>query len=87
MIFHPGWRKFLRRGQEGWIKVTPEDADDIWTLYNVIAAGDEVEAMTLRYGAGVSLCLTSGVQPGAAGKLEWGCRGQPQGQGAAGGGR
>lgn len=48
MIFHPNWKRFLREGCEGWIRLTPEDADDIWTLYNVIGPGDEVEAMTMR---------------------------------------
>jgi len=28
--------------------VTPEDADDIWALYNLISAGDEVECVTMR---------------------------------------
>lgn len=49
MIFHQYWRNFVREGCEGWIKVTPEDSDDIWCLYNVIAPGDEVEAVTMRY--------------------------------------
>ena len=30
------------------VSVTPEDADDIWTLYNIITVKDEVEAETIR---------------------------------------
>ncbi len=48
MIFRDGWRRFLHVNREGWIKVTPEDSDDVWALYNVISAGDEVECMTMR---------------------------------------
>jgi len=50
MIFSGGndWRRFLRPEREGWIKLTPEDSDDIWALYNIIGPGDEIEAMTLR---------------------------------------
>jgi protein pelota len=50
MLFPGGgdWRRHLRRDREGWIRVTPEDSDDIWALYNIIAPGDEIEAMTMR---------------------------------------
>lgn len=38
----------MHEGREGWIRVTPEDSDDIWALYNIISAGDEVESVTMR---------------------------------------
>lgn len=42
------WPKFIHNRQPGWIYLTPEDSDDIWTLYNLIGPGDEVEAATMR---------------------------------------
>lgn len=48
MIFSNDWRRFLHPNREGWIRVTPEDADDIWALYNIISPGDEIESMTMR---------------------------------------
>ena len=41
--------KYDVRGGEGTVNVTPEDADDIWALYNLIGVGDEVECVTMRY--------------------------------------
>jgi len=41
------WRH-LRVNQGNSVTLTPEDTDDIWALYNVIGAGDEVEAFTFR---------------------------------------
>jgi protein pelota len=48
MLFSSEWRRHLHEGREGWIRVTPEDSDDIWALYNIISAGDEVESVTMR---------------------------------------
>ena len=41
------WRYDVVTG-EGVVSVTPEDADDIWVLYNLIVAGDRVECATMR---------------------------------------
>lgn len=41
------WRH-LQRNASGRVSLTPEDNDDIWTLYNIISVGDEVECMTMR---------------------------------------
>lgn len=41
------WKGDVRHG-DGQVNVTPEDADDIWALYNLIGEGDEVECVTLR---------------------------------------
>ncbi len=35
-------------GTPGSCKVIPEDAEDMWHLYNTIAAGDRVQATTVR---------------------------------------
>lgn len=42
------WRHLEGPKRSGIIAVTPEDAEDIWTLYNIISAGDEVESQTIR---------------------------------------
>ena len=38
----------LAKNRPGTIKLTPEDTDDIWNLYNIISIGDEVESVTIR---------------------------------------
>ena len=38
----------LNKNYEGTIHFTPDDADDIWTLYNLIEVGDRVESPTSR---------------------------------------
>lgn len=48
MQLHKHWRSFARPGQPGTLRLTPDDSDDIWCLYNVIAVGDVVQAMTTR---------------------------------------
>lgn len=47
-ITRRGWKGLVLSGGEQTLNVTPEDADDIWALYNLIGAGDEVECATLR---------------------------------------
>lgn len=47
MIINKNWKHFIN-GPETTLNMTPEDADDIWALYNLISPGDEVEAVTLR---------------------------------------
>ena len=47
-ITRRNWRWDVANG-EGTVNVTPEDADDIWGLYNLITVGDEVECVTMRY--------------------------------------
>lgn len=42
------WRH-LERNKPGTVNLTPEDTEDIWSLYNIVAIGDEVETVTLRY--------------------------------------
>jgi len=37
-----------RDGTDCSIRLTPEDSDDIWVLYNILESGDEVEAPTTR---------------------------------------
>jgi protein pelota len=38
----------FQKGGSGSIKLIPEDDEDIWHLYNLIMAGDEVRASTSR---------------------------------------
>ncbi|KAK6943918.1 eRF1 domain 3 [Dillenia turbinata] len=38
----------LAPNQPGTVKITPEDADDLWLLYNLVSAGDLVAADTTR---------------------------------------
>ncbi|KAL0403542.1 UNVERIFIED_CONTAM: protein PELOTA 1 [Sesamum radiatum] len=44
--------KIVRRDIEpdgpGSVKMVPEEADDLWVAYNLIAAGDTVMAVTVR---------------------------------------
>ena len=40
--FEPG------SGEPGAVKLIPEEAEDMWHLYNLIAAGDRVQATTVR---------------------------------------
>jgi len=35
-------------GTPGSVRVTPEESEDMWHLYNLIAAGDRVQATTIR---------------------------------------
>jgi protein pelota len=35
-------------GEPGAVKLIPEEAEDMWHLYNLIAAGDRVQATTIR---------------------------------------
>ena len=42
-------KKHLEKNKQGYLKLIPEDADDIWQLYNLIDAGDLVQASTFRY--------------------------------------
>lgn len=44
-----GYWGHLTKNRPGTIKLTPEDTDDIWNLYNIISIGDEVESTTIRY--------------------------------------
>lgn len=41
-------RKDLVLDGPGSVKMTPEEADDLWLAYNLIAEGDTVQAMTVR---------------------------------------
>lgn len=41
-------RKDLVLEGPGSVKMTPEEADDLWLAYNLIAEGDTVQAMTVR---------------------------------------
>lgn len=43
-----GYWGHLEKNRPGTIKLTPEDTDDIWNLYNIISVGDEVESVTIR---------------------------------------
>ncbi len=40
--------KNLERNQNGSIKLIAEDSEDIWTVYNLIHPGDQVESDTYR---------------------------------------
>ena len=40
--FEPG------SGEAGAVKLVPEEAEDMWHLYNLISAGDRVQATTVR---------------------------------------
>lgn len=33
----------------GSVKIIPEEADDLWVAYNLIAEGDTVLAVTVRF--------------------------------------
>lgn len=44
-----GYWGHLHKDRPGTIKLTPEDTDDIWNLYNIISTGDEVECATIRW--------------------------------------
>ncbi|KAG8390819.1 hypothetical protein BUALT_Bualt01G0123200 [Buddleja alternifolia] len=41
-------RKDLERDGPGSVKMVPEESDDLWVAYNLIAAGDTVMAVTVR---------------------------------------
>ena len=43
-----GYWGHLVKNHSGTIKLTPEDTDDIWNLYNIISVGDEIESVTIR---------------------------------------
>lgn len=48
-ITKKNWRRDVEDGGgEMMLNLTPEDTDDIWTLYNLISVGDEVECVTMR---------------------------------------
>ena len=32
-----------------WVQMVPVDSDDLWYAYNLIAPGDTVQAVTVRY--------------------------------------
>ena len=48
VITMKGYWGHLEKNRPGTIKLTPEDTDDIWNLYNIISVGDEIESATIR---------------------------------------
>ena len=40
--------KRIEKDSSGFVKLIPEDSEDIWTVYNLLSVGDEIEASTLR---------------------------------------
>ncbi|PNX59816.1 hypothetical protein L195_g059876, partial [Trifolium pratense] len=41
-------RKDLARNGPGCVKMVPVDSDDLWYVYNLIAPGDSIMAVTFR---------------------------------------
>ncbi|KAJ1675898.1 Translation factor pelota [Spiromyces aspiralis] len=42
-------RKNIEKDQSGFVRLEPEESEDMWHLYNLIQKGDQVEATTVRY--------------------------------------
>lgn len=40
----------IERDRSGYVTLLPEEAEDMWHVYNLIAVGDQVRASTIRYG-------------------------------------
>jgi hypothetical protein len=41
-------REIDKRTHEGWIKVRPEEDEDLWHLYHLIRIGDGIKATAIR---------------------------------------
>ena len=41
-------KKNFDKDGSGFVVLVPEESDDLWQLYNLIAAGDDVRAATVR---------------------------------------
>ena len=41
-------KKDIDRNGMGFVKLQPEESEDMWHLYNLIVAGDTVTASTIR---------------------------------------
>ncbi|PVU85631.1 hypothetical protein BB560_002232 [Smittium megazygosporum] len=41
-------RKYIEKDSSGYIKLIPEDSEDMWHLYNLILKGDRINASTIR---------------------------------------
>jgi protein pelota len=42
-------REIDKKTHEGWIKVRPEEDEDLWHLYHLIRIGDGIKATAVRY--------------------------------------
>jgi len=40
--------KHIEKDGSGYVKLTPQSAEDLWHLYNLITKGDEVQSTTFR---------------------------------------
>ncbi|PVU95599.1 hypothetical protein BB559_002684 [Furculomyces boomerangus] len=41
-------KRYIEKDRSGNIKLLPEDAEDLWHIYNLIIKGDKIEASTIR---------------------------------------
>ena len=41
--------KRIERDHSGVVALLPEEAEDMWHIYNLIAVGDQIRASTVRY--------------------------------------
>ncbi len=41
-------KKYIEKNQSGTVRVCPEQAEDMWHLYNLILLEDKVKATTVR---------------------------------------
>ena len=40
--------EILKRNGEGFVRVEPEEAEDMWHLFNLLGAGDTIKSSTTR---------------------------------------
>ena len=41
-------KKWIEKDRSGYVRIQPDDVEDIWHLYNLILIGDRVQASTMR---------------------------------------
>jgi protein pelota len=41
--------RHIEKDRSGYMRITPQDAEDLWCLYNVVHPGDQLYASTVRF--------------------------------------
>jgi len=42
-------KRSIQVGGEGFVKLVPEESEDLWNIYHLIVPGDRVKGVTFRF--------------------------------------